>query len=289
MDPHRVDVLDRADDDHVVVAIPHQLELELTPAEDRLLDEHLVDGARREALGDDLAELGLRSGGAAALAAHRECRADDRRQLQRSVRERRLGVADRLGDQRPRHPEPGGLHRLAELVAILGPVDGVVVGADQLDVEALERAVVVEALGQVERRLAAERRQQRIGSLPFDDPGHDARDERLDVGAVGELRVGHDRRRVRVDEHDLVPLLAQHLAGLRPGVVELGGLADHDRPGADQHDLLDVVAPRHQFLASSRKRSNRWRASWGPGPASGWYWTVPPGTSSRRSPSTVRS
>ena len=36
-------------------------------------------------------------------------------------------------------------------------------------------------------------------------------------------------------------------------------------------------------------RSNRYCASCGPGPASGWYWTVAPGTSSRVSPSTVRS
>ena len=37
------------------------------------------------------------------------------------------------------------------------------------------------------------------------------------------------------------------------------------------------------------KRSNRWSASFGPGPASGWYWTVAPCTSLRASPSTVRS
>src|SRR3712207_8002169 len=44
-----------------------------------------------------------------------------------------------------------------------------------------------------------------------------------------ELGVGHDRRRVRVDEHDLVALLEQHLARLHARVVELRGLADHDR------------------------------------------------------------
>ena len=67
--------------------------------------------------------------------------------------------------------------------------------------------------------------------------------QRLDVGRVGELRVGHDRRRVRVDQDDLVALLAQDLAGLHAGVVELGGLADDDRAGAEEHDLVDVVAP----------------------------------------------
>ena len=65
--------------------------------------------------------------------------------------------------------------------------------------------------------------------------------ERLDVGAVGEVGVGHDRRRVRVGEDDPVALLAQHPAGLGARVVELARLADHDRPGADEQDRVEIV------------------------------------------------
>ena len=60
--------------------------------------------------------------------------------------------------------------------------------------------------------------------------------DRLDVGGVGHLRVGHDRRRIRVDQHDAIAFLAQRLAGLRAGVVELARLADDDRAGADDQD-----------------------------------------------------
>jgi hypothetical protein len=123
-------------------------------------------------------------------------------------------------------------------------VDRVVVGADQLDAEALEGAIVVERLREVERGLAAERRQERVGALALDHLRHRPRQERLDVGAVGELGVGHDRRRVRVDEDDLVAVLQEDLAGLHAGVIELRGLPDHDRARPDQQDLLDVVAPR---------------------------------------------
>ena len=70
--------------------------------------------------------------------------------------------------------------------------------------------------------------------------------QRLDVGRGRELRVGHDRRRVGVHEHDLVALLGEHLARLRARVVELGRLADHDRPRAEDHDPLEVVAAGHQ-------------------------------------------
>ena len=43
VDAHRVEVLDGADDDHVVGQVSHDLELELLPADDRLLDEDLAD------------------------------------------------------------------------------------------------------------------------------------------------------------------------------------------------------------------------------------------------------
>ena len=69
--------------------------------------------------------------------------------------------------------------------------------------------------------------------------------EGLDVGAGREIGVGHDGRRVGVDEHHLVALVGEHLARLRARVVELAGLADDDRPGADDEDLVEVVAARH--------------------------------------------
>ena len=42
------------------------------------------------------------------------------------------------------------------------------------------------------------------------------------------------------------PSLAQRLRALRPRVVELAGLTDDDRPGADDEDLLQIVAARHE-------------------------------------------
>ena len=62
-------------------------------------------------------------------------------------------------------------------------------------------------------------------NLLNDPPG-----DRLDIGHVRHIRVGHDGRRIGVDQDDLVTLIAQRLARLRAGVVELTGLADHDGP-----------------------------------------------------------
>src|SRR5204862_5143312 len=71
----------------------------------------------------------------------------------------------------------------------------------------------------------------------LDDPLEDVGGERLEVGDVSDAGVGHDRRVVRVHENGLDPLLAQRTARLRPGVVELGGLSDQDRPAPDDQDF----------------------------------------------------
>src|SRR5438128_2501151 len=103
--------------------------------------------------------------------------------------------------------------------------------------EPIEGAVLGERDREVEPGLPAERGQERLRPLALDDLGHELRRQRLHVRAVGRLRVGHDGGRVRVDEHDLEPLFAQRLARLRPRIVELARLPDHDRPRPDQQDL----------------------------------------------------
>ena len=88
VDAHRIDVLDRADDDAVVVAVAHDLHLVLFPAEHRFLDQHL--GGRRgvEAALHDVEELVAIVGDAAAGAAQGERRPDDRRQADHVERRR---------------------------------------------------------------------------------------------------------------------------------------------------------------------------------------------------------
>ena len=143
---------------------------------------------------------------------------------------------ERGDDDARRHGQPGRRHRRAEERAVLGGADRVQVGADQLDPVLGQDAALRQLDGEVERRLAAEGGEERIGLLADDDLGERRRVERLEVGRVGPLGVGHDRRRVRVREHDAVALGAQRAAGLDAGVVELAALADADRPGADDQD-----------------------------------------------------
>ena len=146
---------------------------------------------------------------------------------------------------RRRQADPG--HRLAEQLAVFRHVDGVRRGADHLDVEFLQHAHLAQRQRAVERGLPAHGRQQRVGSLALDDLGDDLRRDRLDIGGVGQIRVGHDGRRIRVHQDDPVALILERLAGLRAGIVELAGLADDDRAGADDHDRFDVGSFRHRL------------------------------------------
>jgi hypothetical protein len=174
-----------------------------------------------------------------------------------------------------------------EQVPVLAQLDGLEAGADQWAAVFLEDASLVQKDGRIERRLAAQGRQDGVGAFLGDDRLDDLGRDRLDVGGIGELGVGHDRGRVGVDQDDPETFLTQDPAGLRSGVVELAGLADHDRAGPDDQDAVDVGTAGHQALPSdveggwaaedvlvdmsSMKRSKRYAESCGPAAASGWY------------------
>ncbi len=225
---HRVDVLDRADHDHVVGAVTHQLELELLPAEDGLLDEHLRGRARGDAVLGHPAQFTGVMRDTAAGAAESEARPHHDRVLEflggveALLRGRADGAAGGLtADRRD---------DVLERLTVLTGTDRVDVRTDQADAVPVQDTGVVQRDRGVQRGLATHRREQRIGPLPVDDFGDHVECDRFDVGGVGQIRVGHDRGRIAVDQHHPQAFGAQHPAGLGAGVVELAGLTDDDRP-----------------------------------------------------------
>ena len=243
MHAHRIDIFDRADDDAIVLAVAHHLHLELLPAEERFLDQDFGGGRGDQAAADDMLELLAVIRDAAAGAAEREGRADDRGQP--GAFEHRKRLVERVRDAAARAFQPDLVHRVAELLPVLGLVDRLGIGADHLDAIFFKRAVLRERQRGVERGLPTHRRQHRVGPLLFDDLGDDLGRDRLDIGRVGQVGIGHDRRRVGVDEDDAIALLLQRLDRLRPRIVELARLTDNDRAGADDEDGLDVGSFGH--------------------------------------------
>ncbi|MCY1484598.1 hypothetical protein D9M68_182060 [compost metagenome] len=154
-------------------------------------------------------------------------------------------------------------HRLAEECTVLGLVDRVGLRADHLDIVAVENTHAAQRQCGVERGLAAHGREQRVRALLGDDLGDDFRGDRLDIGRVGEARIGHDRRRVGVDEDDAVAFLLQRLTGLGAGIVEFACLTDDDRPRADDKNGLDILALRHgrSSVSSCAKNRPKWEVT----------------------------
>ncbi len=249
--PHRVDVLHVADGDAVVGAVAHHLVLELLPAEEAALDQHLVDGGGGDAPGDDLLELlpGVRD--AAAGTAQRVGGADHERQAQPVGHA--VGLLDAGDDFALRHRFADLVQELLEQVTVLGlpyRLDG---RAEQAYAVLVEHAGVGQGDGEVQPGLAAQRRQEAVRAFAGDDALDDGDGEGLDVDNVGDALVGHDGGGVGVDEHRLHSLFPQRTAGLGSGVVEFGGLADDDRPGADDQHLLGLVGHAKPTSRTSKR------------------------------------
>ena len=243
VDADRVEVFHRADGDHVAVAVAQHFKLDLLPAVDVLFDQHLRDGREHQAIVRDGAQLFLVVGDAAARAAQREGGADDD------------GVADALGDRHALVHRIGDvgrddgladlLHGLFEQLAVLRAVDGVHLGADQLDPPLVEEALFGELAADGQTGLAAEGGEQAVRALLFDDALDGLEGERLEINFIGERLVRHDGRGVGVAEHDVDACVFEDAAGLRARIVELRRLADDDRAGADHEYFFDVASFRH--------------------------------------------
>ena len=121
-----------------------------------------------------------------------------------SIAATRLLVGTR--DMGLRGLEPDLVHRGLEELPLLSLADGLGLRPDQLDAMLRQDALLLEREREVERRLPAQRGEDSTGLLAGDDRLDDRGDQRLDIGPMRELRIGHDRRRVRVDQDDLVSL-----------------------------------------------------------------------------------
>ncbi len=243
MDSHRIEVFDRADDHAVVGVVAHHLQLVFLPTRDRLLDQDLVNRAALDAEAGDLVELLHGVGHAGAPTAEDVRGTDDDRQA--DLLHNPPGLFHVVGHTGPGDLEADLLHRDLESFTVLCRGDGLGVGSDELDTVRRENSMLLEFHREVEAGLATEGRQHRVGLLLLDDLREHVEVERLDIGRVRKIGIGHDRRGVRVSEDDAITLLLQHPAGLRARVIELAGLTDDDGTRADDQNRLDIGALRH--------------------------------------------
>jgi len=77
MDTHGVNILDGADDDGVVIFIPHHFHLKLFPTQQGFLDQNLTDGAGRESRIYQVTEFLVIIGGSSTGTSHGERRTNN--------------------------------------------------------------------------------------------------------------------------------------------------------------------------------------------------------------------
>ncbi len=196
MDPHRVEVLNGADDHHIVGGVAHHLQLVLLPADDRLIHQDFVGGRGIDAgQGHPLVLLKV-VGDTTAGATEGKRRSNNGRKTDLFDDLQRLFPV--MGQAGAGHLKTDLFHGLLEQGAILGLLDGRQLGADQLHTESVQHPHLGHCHRRIEGGLAAQGRQHCIGPFFFNDLGQYLRRDRFDVGAVGKVRVGHDGGRVAV-------------------------------------------------------------------------------------------
>ena len=259
VDAHGIEVFDAADDDAVVGLVAHHFHFVFLPAEEGFFDENFVHGRKLNAVLGNGFKFVLIVTNAAARAAEREGRADDERETADGFRDS-AGFVEIMRHAGNRHVEADLQHQFLERKTVFTAMYRVGFRADHFHVVTGERTVFVQSHCRIQGRLPAQSWQQHQFAnffsggppqgvhflfLADDDFFHAFGRDGFDIGAVGELRVGHDGGRVGVDEDDAIAFLAQGFARLRAGIIELARLADDDRAGADDEDAVDVGAFGH--------------------------------------------
>ena len=233
---HGVEIFDGADNDEIVGAVAHHLQLILFPADQRLFDQDGMHRAFLQPPGHLFVELLRRKDGACAAATQGKTGANEDGEVPDHGRENLACFFERMGNAAEGRFQSGFGHRLLEQVAIFRHLHGAQIGADQFNAVAFEDALLRQGHRQVEAGLAAHGGQQRVRPLFGDDLLQQIDGKGFHVGSVSHLRVGHNCGRIGVDEHDPVPFCPQRLARLRARIVELTGLADDNRAGTDDQN-----------------------------------------------------
>ena len=190
VDTHWIEVLDGADNNTVTCGIAHDLHLNLFPALDGLLYQHLVLWGKQEALFNNFYELFWGMSNAAARATKGEAWANDHRISQLS--NNALSVFHGVSDICASNLQANVLNCLAEELSVLTGADGLEVTADDLNVVLVKNASLAKADSTVQGGLAAHVWQERVRTLALNDAGHRLNGDWLNVGSICSFWIGHD-------------------------------------------------------------------------------------------------
>ena len=161
-----------------------------------------------------------------------------------------------MGDAAHGHVQADLEHQFLETLAVLATLDGVGLGADHFHTVLFQNAGSEKLHRSVEAGLPAERGEQskltfgperlHLGQFAHDNFLNRFGRDRLDVGAVGKFRIGHNRGRIGIHQHHAIAFLLERLTGLRARIIKLTRLPNNNRASADNQNRMNVVSSRHE-------------------------------------------
>ena len=212
VDTHGIEVLNGADDDHVVLEIPHDFQFIFLPSDEGLLHDDFGNHARLKPCVCKAFHLFPVVGHAPADSTQGKAGPDND------------GIPDRLrhfsclihipGDAALGHTQTYSIHGIPEQLPILSLLDDRHSSPDHFHIQSIQQTTLGHFDCRVKTGLPPQGGKDGMGSFPFDDFCDDLRGDGFNVGAVGRFRIGHNGGRITVDEHHLEPLLLQGLACL---------------------------------------------------------------------------
>ncbi len=245
MNAHGIDVLNKADRDHIACGITYDFQLELFPAEDGFFDEHLADQGSLQASGADGLQLFLIIYKTAAGTAHGVGRTEDDR-ITEFIGDRKCFFHG-IGDLRAGHLNAERVHGILELDPVFTALNGVHLNTDDLDIVFIKNAFFGKLCCKIEAGLSAEIGKKGIGTFFCDDLLQTFYIQGLDIRNVGSFGIGHDGCGIGIDKNDFISELAKSFACLGAGIVELTSLSDDDRTGADDQHFVDICSFWHRW------------------------------------------
>ena len=215
---HRIEVLNRADDDDVVPQVTHHLEFVLFPTEHRLFDQDLMNRRKIQTACKDFKQLFAVVGNAAARTTESERRADNdwKSNFSRELEP----IAQIVDESGFRNVEADARHRIFEQQPVFRHLDRAQLRADQFHSVLVQNTGIGKRHRKIERSLSTDSRQQSElpagRSLEFNanDFFQVLARQRFNIGPICKLGISHDGRWIRVRQHNFVALRLQRLASL---------------------------------------------------------------------------
>ena len=266
VDAHGVDVLHIADGDGGVVGVPHHLVLDFLVALDALFNEHLVDGGELQGVLHHFLQLVRVSCEAAAGTAQSEGGTQDHRVA--DVLRRPDSLVQVVGDLRGNHRLPQLQAQLLEEFPVLGLLDALIAGAQQLHA----------AYAGTQACLALREEGYQV-ILANSNPATIMTDTTIaDKVYMEPLTVEYLAKILRFERPDAIV----------PGIGGQTGLnlaMELQKQGILAECGVELLGTSYESI----QKADRYPLSWGPGALSGWYWTENTLSFLQARPSTVLS